>query len=170
VLPHERLEPRVRELGLRDDEEPRRIPVDAVHDPAPLFVASARDAHEPVDERSRLMAGRRMDDEAGRFVDHEQLVVLVRDVQTELLALRRLRFRGRRELDVLPTLKPPRLRARDTVDEHADVDYALGGSAGTDVLRDERVEPRAGCVVRNAYAQDGPRRAARAAGCRRLRR
>ena len=49
-------------------------------------------------------------------------------------------------------------------------DHALGGRARADVLRDERVEPRAGRVVRNANAQGGPRRAARAAGRRRRRR
>ena len=41
-------------------------------------------AEERVDQRARVVAGRRVDDEAGRLVDDEQVVVLVHDVDGDL--------------------------------------------------------------------------------------
>ena len=133
-------------------------------------LAARGDADEAVHERSAVVAGSGMHDEAGRLVDHDEVLVLVRDGERELFALRRLRLRRRLELDVLPTLQPPCLRARDAVDGHAAFDHAFGGRTGAHVLRDERVEPRAGRVVRNANAQGGPRRAAQAGARPRRRR
>ena len=163
ALPHERLKPRVCLLGLRDDEQPRRVAVEAVNDPAALLLAAGGDADESMHERPRVVTGSRVDDEAGGLVDHDEVLVLVSDGKLQLFALRRLRLRRRLELHVLPTLQPPRLRPSDAVDDHAGFDHALCCRSRADVLRDERVEPRAGRVVRNANAQDGPRRAARGA-------
>jgi hypothetical protein len=101
-----------------------------------------------------------VDDDARRLVDHDEVLVLVRSPKLELLSLRRL-GRGRLvELDLLPTQQTPRLRAGDSVDEDSRVDRARRGGARADVRRDERVEPRAGRVVRNSNAQTGPLRRA----------
>ena len=75
-----------------------------MHDPAPFVLTAARDADEPMDKRPRLVTRSRMDDETGRLVYDEQVLVLVRDCQLELLTLRRSSFRRRLELHLLPAL------------------------------------------------------------------
>ena len=73
-------EPLVRLLRPRDDHQPGRVAVEAVHDPGPLRVAAARSSR-----RARRRAcplawpAPGMDDEPGRLVDDEQVLVLPRD-------------------------------------------------------------------------------------------
>ena len=97
---------------------------------------------------------RRVDDEPGRLVDDEQVLVLVGDPQVErLVRARARRSRARLELDLLPALEPVALRARDAVDEHrAGGEQALGRGARADLGQrgEEAVEPLAGRRLRNA--------------------
>ena len=98
VAPHERPVPAVDRAGRQRRHEARRRPrragheqearralVEAVHDARAVgVVADARAARgtrasRPVDERAGALAGARVHDEAGRLVDHEQVVVLVHD-------------------------------------------------------------------------------------------
>jgi hypothetical protein len=72
-----------------DDEEPGRVAVEPVDDAGALRLLAARDSpsQEAVDECSGRMPGGRMDDEPHGFFDHEQVLVLVRDLNVELLRL-----------------------------------------------------------------------------------
>ena len=90
-------------VGLGDNEEPGRVlvqPVDdaGTPDPADPRKARAAMADQRVDQRALGMAGRRMDDETGRFVDHDQVLVLEHDRERHVLALER-RLLGRRRLE-----------------------------------------------------------------------
>ena len=70
-----------------------------------------------------------MDDEAGGFVDDEQVLVFPDDRDVELLRLQLHRL-GDLDVDLLPTLEPEALRPRLTVDEHGTRrDQALGERA-----------------------------------------
>ena len=59
--------------------------------PGPLGLLPARDRvrEQAVDERAVRVAGRRVDDDAGRLVDDEQVLVLAGDPQVDLLGLER---------------------------------------------------------------------------------
>ena len=65
ALADERGEPFVRLLGARDDEQPRRVAVEAVDDPGPLGLA-ARDESRRARRRACPRAGRRRDGRRGR--------------------------------------------------------------------------------------------------------
>ena len=87
-------------VGLCHDEEPARVLVEPVHDPRPLNAADAGEAlaamgDERVDQCAAVMAGGRMDDEPGRLVDHDELLVLMDDAERDRLALRLGRRRSR---------------------------------------------------------------------------
>ncbi len=62
---HELLKAPVRLRRARDDEQPRGVAVEPVHDPGPVGLLPALDVvgEQPVHERSGRMPGRRMDDE-----------------------------------------------------------------------------------------------------------
>ncbi len=108
---------------LGDDQQARRVLVEPVHDAWPPHAADARQAvaamgDERVDQRAGLVPGRRMDDEPGRLVDHQQVGILVDDVEGNVLALglgrhaaaaRRPRRRARLELSagIVLTAVPP---------------------------------------------------------------
>ena len=72
----------------RKQHESRRVLVDPVDDPGTVDVVGVgqRPAvmEERVDERVVPVAGRRMDDEVGRLVDREELVVLVDDRERDV--------------------------------------------------------------------------------------
>ena len=73
-------EPAVREVGLGDDHESRGVAVEPVHDAGSALgpagqSRAARD--ERVDQRVVPMAWRGVDDQAGRLVDHGEVLVLV---------------------------------------------------------------------------------------------
>ena len=127
----------MRGVRLGDDEKSRRILVEPVHDAGPLDPADARQARpamadQRVDQRAGRMARRRMDDEPGRLVDHDQMLVLINHGKLDVLAdegqfLRRRRLEG----DPCARREPRRRIARN-----AFVDPHLAGL-------DQRLEPGA---------------------------
>src|SRR5256886_4764478 len=78
----------VREIGLRDDEQSRRVAVEPVHDSRPAFRRPARQvgaaADQDVDEGVVPMPRAGMDDEAGRLVEHGEVLVLVHEAQVRV--------------------------------------------------------------------------------------
>ena len=85
-------------VGLGDDHDAGRVLVEAVDDAGPLDAADARQAvaamvDQRVDQRAGPVAGARMDDQPGRLVDDDQVVVLVENVERDVLALRLGRLR-----------------------------------------------------------------------------
>ena len=79
-------QPGVRPFVFRDDEDPRRILVDAVYESGPhVAVLEQRQVFEVVgqrvDQRARIVAVTRVYDHSGGFVDDDQVVVLVADVE-----------------------------------------------------------------------------------------
>ena len=93
----------VRPVGLGHDHDAARVLVQPVDDSRPADAADARQAvaamvDQGVDQRAGPIAGRRVDDQAGRLVDHDQLVVLEEDVQCDRLTHRCGGF-GWRQLD-----------------------------------------------------------------------
>ena len=82
----------MRLLGPRDDEEARRIAVEAVHDSRTARLTSGGTVREePVDERAAPVTGGRMDDHARGFVDHQNVVVLVGNSEPHVLRFERRR-------------------------------------------------------------------------------
>src|SRR5580704_14703946 len=81
----------MRRVGLGDDQKSRRVLVQPVHNPRPLDPADTRQARsamsdQSVDQRAGRMAWRWMDNEPGRLVDHDQMLVLVDDGKLDVLA------------------------------------------------------------------------------------
>src|SRR5215213_4614435 len=152
--------------GIRacDDEQARRVAVEPVDDARPVgVVAAGRAADQAVDERARPAAGSGMHDDPGRLVDHEQVVVLVRNAEVGGLRLEPgRRRRGSLELDLLPTLEPMALRARLAVDGDAAVQRTFRRRARPDLGKrcEKAVEPRPCGLCGNADLQDELRRAA----------
>jgi hypothetical protein len=100
------------------------------------------------------MARSRVHDDPGRLVDDEEVLVLVRDPQVELLGLQ-LGALLSRELDLerLATREAVALgRGRPVDPNRAGLDQPLGRAAGRDLgqPREETVEPLARGLVRNA--------------------
>ena len=162
------LERRIRLLRTSDGEQPRGVAIEPVHDPGPLGVSAGRPEREQLPrERSRPRPRSRMHDEAGRLVDDEQVLVLVR--QRDGDGLRR-EHRGRaRELDLdhRSCLQAVALRARRAVDQHRSVaQQALRERARPDLrTRGERtVEPRARVGLSDAEAKRRHRARGRASG------
>jgi hypothetical protein len=89
-----------------------------VHDPGPLRIAAGDAAvEEALDERAGGVPGTRVDDQPGRLVDDEQVLVLVGDPQVERLLLQLGRGEDSGvELDLFATGQPVALRARFPVD------------------------------------------------------
>ena len=81
----------VRRIRLRDDQNPRSVLVETVHDAGPPHAADPGEARaamgdQRIDERPCFMAGGRMHHEPGRFVDDEQMLVLEDDLERNGLA------------------------------------------------------------------------------------
>ena len=76
-------------LVLGDDEEARGVLVEAVDDPRARRAADAAQVgaveEKGVDERPRVVAGGRVDDETRRLVDEDDVRVLVDDVERDVL-------------------------------------------------------------------------------------
>ena len=75
-------EPAVREVGLGDDHESRGVAVEPVHDAGSALGPAGQSraaGDERVDQRVVPMAWRGVDDQAGRLVDHGEVLVLVDD-------------------------------------------------------------------------------------------
>jgi hypothetical protein len=154
TLAHELLEEAVRLLGPSDDQEAGGVAVETVDDARTLRVPSRNATVEQgVDKRPLLVPRCRVHDEPRRLVDDEQMLVLVRNPQGELLGLQRNgRLGCQLKLDLLPTLEAKALRARLAVDQDGPrAQQALGLPARGDLgqRRDETVEPLAGGLGRN---------------------
>ena len=138
-----------------DDEQPGGVAVEPVDDPGPVGLLAARSLvrQQAVDEGPGRMARRRMDDEPGRLVDDEQVLVLVGDPQRQLLRLERARRRvGHLDRQLLPALQPVALRTAAPVDlDPARGERALRGGTGAELGQStqEPVEPRPRRVVRD---------------------
>ena len=153
--PHQLLEAVVRLLRAGGDEQSRGVAVEPVDDPRPLRVAALDLVLEQrLHERAARVPGRRVDDDPGRLVDHEEMGVLVGDPQVELLRI---------ELQLLPAFEAVALRPRAPVEaDGARGDEALGLGARADIgqRRDEPVEPlarsRFGDVDPNGQARRAP--------------
>ena len=89
-------------------QQARGVAVEAVHDPRPVVVLPALRAEreQPLHERPRSRRPGRVDDEAGRLVDDEQVLVLPDDRDVERLGLERRRAPGSRP----STSSPPSSR------------------------------------------------------------
>ena len=146
----------MRLVRTRDDEEPRRVAVETVDDPGPPVLVTAGETvrEQPVDERARAVSCRRVDDDSGGLVDHEQVVVLVCDPQVHRLGREARHGRGGGvDIQLLTAGQAVALRADDPVDARsARGQQAFGRGARADVrqLGEEPVEPRSRGRVRNA--------------------
>ena len=146
----------VRAVGLGDDHDAAGVLVEAVDDARPLDAADAGKAgaamvDQRVDQRAGPVAGAGMDDEAGRLVDDDQVVVLVEDVERDRLALRlgRLRLRqvdrhavAGRELAL--RLRRPACRRRCTAPCRISACTRLRDKSRAERCRQPLVEPLAG--------------------------
>jgi hypothetical protein len=141
------LQRRVDRLGAGDDQQPRRVAVEPVHDPGALGVLPTRDPpRERLRQRPAAVPARRMHDDARGLVDHDQVLVLPRD------RVRRLAHRrgGRRRAGLLhahqlAARQRQPLRPHGAVDGHvAAVDQPLRGGARAGVRGEEDVEPLPG--------------------------
>ena len=100
----------MRQIGLGDHEEAGRVLVEPVHDPGPLHPADPGQAlaamsDQRIHERSALVTGGRVDDEARRLVDHDEVRILVHDRKRHRLACGLGRSRRR---EVKPGPRPGR--------------------------------------------------------------
>jgi hypothetical protein len=126
-------------------------------DAGPFLLPARRAVSEyPVDERARCMARRGMRDHSGRLLDHQQMLVLVRNPETDVLCLEGSWSRRRLELDFLTTRQPDALLGGSAVDEHrAARQYALGCCTRADLGQagEEAVEPEPGGLARDGSSR-----------------
>jgi hypothetical protein len=160
VLPCQRsaadepLQPLVRLLRARDDEQAGRVPVEAMDDARPVLLPARRTRRgESLGERAASVTGCGMDDHAGWLVDDEEVVVRVGDRQIRIRN-GRLRDRGRRrlDLDLLPAREPVALAAGSPVHEDGpSFEQPLGRGARSHFRQPSEVaiEPLAGGLRRN---------------------
>jgi hypothetical protein len=93
-----------------------------------------------------------MDDDTGRLVDDQQMLVLVDDAQSNVFGLEWSRSLGPLELELFPAGKTCALACRGTVNEHgAPLQQPLGLRSRADFgkTREEAVEPEPCRLVRN---------------------
>ena len=105
-----RRQPLVRRVGLGDDQQPRGVLVDPVHDARPEPPADARQraaamVQQRVHQRPVGRARRRMHHQPGGLVDDDEVGVLVDDVERDRLG------RGARSPPAPAASPPPRSRA-----------------------------------------------------------
>ena len=149
AVSHRLLECPVDRVALRDDEQPRRVLVQAVHDARAEWVVAARGpARQRLRERPGVVARRRMDGDAGRLVDDDQVVVLVDDLERDVVGAGGVgrRLGDRRDLDRVARLQDVALLARLATDgDGTGVDQLLRGGARADplVLAERGVQPLA---------------------------
>ncbi|MNT37936.1 hypothetical protein D3C72_1741030 [compost metagenome] len=149
---------------LGDDHHAARFLVEAVDDAGALDAADARQrvaamVDQRIDERARPIAGAGMHDKAGRFAQHDKVVVLIEHVERDILALR-FRIFGLRQVDLETVARLDlllRFGHRLAVDrDGALFDQALDAVAGKFArkrLGQEGIEPTCGVLARR---QDFP--------------
>src|SRR5262245_61491838 len=103
-------------VGLGNDEDAARVLVETMHDAWARHAADARARHaadarearpamgdERIDQSAVDIAGTRMHDEAGRFVDYDDGIVLVDHIERNFLSLRMGAHRRRNpDLEAIP--------------------------------------------------------------------
>src|SRR5919106_2653514 len=139
-------------LRARDDEEPRRVAVEAMDDARPLGDVPARDRvrEQAVHERAAAVPRAWVDDEPGGLVDDEQVLVLVGNPELELLRLEpALGALCELNPDALAADEPVALRPRRAVHQHlalaheplrlaARVDFLEAGEKAVEALAGRR--------------------------------
>lgn len=85
----------VRGVSFGDDQKPRGVLVEAMNDARPTHAADSRQAmaavgDERVHQRARSMAGGRMHNNSGRFIDDDDRIVFEHDFQRHRLRLCRI--------------------------------------------------------------------------------
>jgi hypothetical protein len=154
----ELLEAFVRLLRARHDEEARRVAVETVDDARAILVTTRRTVlDEGLRERAARVSRAGVHDDAGRLVDDEEVVVLVRDSEVGARLLRRGRTLGQLERDLLAGLHAIALRAALAVDgDRLRAQKSLGVGARTELVEggEEAVEPRARGVSGDEDAND----------------
>ena len=123
-------------------------------DSRPILVATGSvEGEQAVDERAGVVARARMNDDAGRLVDDEQVLVLPRDAEVHLLGDERRGVGRQLDEDVLPTRQPMALGAGLAVDEDGPVgDQPFGEAARAD-LRASRERSVESLGLRGAKAE-----------------
>ena len=155
----------VREVGLGDDEQPRRVAIEAVHDAGPPLGVPGRQRrappHQYVDERVIPMAGPGVDDEARGLVEHGEVLVFVDEAELPLcgggrcIRARRL-FRRKIDADLDAALEQRRGAQRAAGGGDALVGDETGGlSAGESELVGEKAVEAFRRVDRDAKHDHG---------------
>jgi len=73
---------RMRLQGLCDQQEPGRILVDTMDDPGPWHLLQLRSVvQQAIHQRATRVARPRMDDQASRLVDDQQVLILIHNIQ-----------------------------------------------------------------------------------------
>ena len=86
-LSHDRC---LRRVMASDHQQAAGVPVEAMHDPGPLDAGDAAPRRavavrqQRIDQGPAAVPGRRMDDQAGRLVEDQQVIVLVHDPKWDL--------------------------------------------------------------------------------------
>ena len=141
-------------IVLRHHHETGRVLVEPVHDPGPPLAADPRKAvaamrNQRIDQRSGPVAGRGMNDEIAGFVDDDDVLVLVNDVERDGLG-RRLGRLGRRNVEPdggAAIDAVVRIADRLPVDRNGaglDQDFEPGPRQSGDMAGKHAVEPLAG--------------------------
>src|SRR5438105_9210040 len=144
-------EPLVCAVGLRDEQQPRGIPVEPVHDPRTPLRRALRERraplHQDVHQRVVPVAGAGVYHESGRLVEHREVLVLEHEVQLSRRdsggVCARLLLGGELDAHHGTALQPGRGPERRTVTGDAFVgDEAGGYRAGQrELIGYEAVEP-----------------------------
>ena len=124
-----------------------------MHDAGSLRVPAGGSVREDtMDQRARSMPRGGMDDDTGRLVDDEQMLVLVDAAKSDVFRLEWSRSLGPVELDLFPTGETHALACRGTVHEHGTpLQQPLGRRSRADLgkTREKAVEPEPGRLARN---------------------
>jgi len=161
------LQAAVRLLGAGNDQEAGGVAVEPMDDARPLGLRTSADATEQtLHQRAARMPRRRVNDEPSRLVDHQDVLVLVRESELApfgLLCIWCSRGDGDREF--LARAQAVALRATPPVDEHgagSKQPLRRGTRADFGLLSEEAVDPRAGSIARDAKTErQGARRGRR---------
>ena len=123
----------VRRVVLGDDDEAGRVTVETVHDTRPQDTADAGQVGDVMQQRihegTRIVAGRGVNDEAGRLVYDQQIGILVHDDEWNVLGCEPCRH-GHRHVDIddVAVIQPLTLPRGGAVDENARLLEQLSGA------------------------------------------